>query len=126
MSKELHSLAQGEEGGKVGTNTIFYLTHYEIRRILKDRTVTYTRIVINHRPQKGNPNRVWIMVGGNLIHYPYVLTAHTADMVSTKAKIMWNSVISIPGAKFGGADMKIMYLKTPLDQYEPSSSSQRT
>jgi hypothetical protein len=39
-----------------------------------------------------------------------------ADMVS--AKIMWNSMVSTPGAKFGGADIKNMYLETPLDQYE--------
>jgi hypothetical protein len=104
MSKELHHLAQGKEGVTGGTNTIFYLTHDEIRRIPKDRTVTYTQIVINHCPQKDNPNRVQITVGVNLIHYPYKLTTRTADMVS--AKIMWNSVISMPGAKFGGADIK--------------------
>ena len=40
MSKELHRLAQGKEGVTVGTNTIFYLTHDEIRHIPKDRTVT--------------------------------------------------------------------------------------
>ncbi len=34
------------------------------------------------------------------------------------AKIMWNSVISTPGAKFGGANIKNMYLKTPLNQYK--------
>ena len=34
------------------------------------------------------------------------------------AKIMWNSVISMPGAKFGGADINNMYLEMPLDQYE--------
>jgi len=27
---------------------------------------------------------------------------------------MWNSVISTPGAKFGGADIKNMYLDSPL------------
>jgi hypothetical protein len=36
-----------------------------------------------------------------------------ADMVS--AKIMWNSIVSTPGAKFGGAHIKNMYLKTPLN-----------
>jgi len=120
MSKELQHLAQGKEGITVGTNTIFYLTHDEIRRIPKDRTVTYARIVIdeirripkdqtvtyariviNHRSQKDDPNRVRIMVGGNLIDYPYKLTTQTADMVS--AKIMWNSVISTPGAKFASS-----------------------
>jgi hypothetical protein len=35
MSKELHCLSQGKEGVTVGTNTIFYLTHDEIRRIPK-------------------------------------------------------------------------------------------
>jgi len=116
MSKELLCLAQGKESVAISTNTIFYLTHDEIRRILKDRTVTYAQIVIDHRPQKDNLNRVQITVGGNLIDYPYELTTRTADMVS--AKIMWNSVINTPGAKFGGADIKNMYLETPLDRYE--------
>ena len=71
MSKELHRLAQGKEGVTVGTNTIFYLTHDEIRCIPKDRTVTYARIVIDHRPKKDDPNRVRITVGGNLIDYQY-------------------------------------------------------
>jgi hypothetical protein len=116
MSKELHCLAQAKEGVTVGTNTIFFLSHDEIRCIPKDRVVTYARIVIDHRPQKDDPNPVRITVGGNLIDYPYKLTTHTANMVSTK--IMWNSVISTPGAKFGGANIKNMYLKTPLNRYE--------
>jgi hypothetical protein len=100
----------------IGTNTIFFLSHDKIRRIPKDRVVTYTRIVIDHRPQKDDPNCVRITVGGNLIDYPYELTTRTADMVS--AKIMWNSVVSTLGAKFGGAGIKNMYLKTPLNRYE--------
>ncbi len=31
---------------------------------------------------------------------------------------MWNSVISTPDARFAGANIKNMYLKTPLDWYE--------
>jgi hypothetical protein len=117
MSKELHRLAQGKDGVTNGTNTIFFLSHNNIRCIPKDRVVTYARIVIDHCPQKDDPNRVRrITVGGNLIEYPYELTTRTANMVSTK--IMWNSVISTPGAKFGGADIKNMYLETPLDRYE--------
>ena len=74
MSKELHCLAQGKEGVSVtvlGTNTIFYLTHDEIRCIPKNRMVAYAQIVIAHHPQKDNPNRVRITIGGNLINYPY-------------------------------------------------------
>jgi hypothetical protein len=55
-------------------------------------------------------------VGGNLIDYPFELTTHTADMVSSK--ILWNSVISTPDARFAGADIKNMYLETPLDIFE--------
>jgi len=82
MSKELHRLAQGKEGITVGTN--IYLTHDEIRRIPKDQPVTYARIVIDHLPQKDDPNQVQITVGDNLIDYPYELTTQTADMVSAK------------------------------------------
>ncbi len=37
-------------------------------------------------------------------------------MVSSK--ILWNSVISTKDARFAGADIKNMYLETPLDWYE--------
>ncbi len=74
MSKELHRLAQGKEGTTVGTNTIFFLSHDKTRRIPKDCTVPYARIVIDHCPQKDDPNHVHIIVGGNLIDYPYELT----------------------------------------------------
>jgi hypothetical protein len=37
-------------------------------------------------------------------------------MVSSK--ILWNSVISTKNARFAGADIKNMYLETPLDRYE--------
>jgi hypothetical protein len=58
MSKELYQLAQGCHGITKGTNTIFFLSHAEICLIPKDRTVTYARIVIDHRPQKEDPNHV--------------------------------------------------------------------
>ncbi len=33
-------------------------------------------------------------------------------------KIMWNSVISTLNARFAGANIKNMYLETPLNWYE--------
>jgi hypothetical protein len=116
MSKELHCLAQGKPGITKATTTIFFLSHDEICHILKDQTVTYDHIVINHWPQKEVPNRVRITVGGNLIIYPFELTMCTTDMVSSK--LLWNSTISMPGARFAGADIKNMYLKTPLECFE--------
>ncbi len=113
MSKELHCVEQGCTGITKGTNTIYFLSHADICNIPSNRTVTYTRIVINHCPQKEDPNRVRITVGGNLIDYPFELTTRTADMVSSK--ILWNSVISTKDARFAGTDIKNMYLETPLD-----------
>jgi hypothetical protein len=116
MSKELHRLAQGCPGVTKGTNTVCYLSHTDICKIPQDRTVTYTRTVIVHHPQKEDPNHVCITVGGNLINYPFELTTRTANMVSSK--ILWNSVLSTKDAHFAGADIKNMYLETLLDQYE--------
>eukprot|EP00804_Cyclotella_cryptica_P018372 CCRYP_015481-RA/>CCRYP_015481-RA protein AED:0.17 eAED:0.17 QI:0/0/0/1/1/1/2/0/862 len=115
MCKELGRLAQGWDGS-TGTDTIFFMSHNEIKNIPKDRTVTYARIVVDYRPQKDDPNRVRITVGGNLINYPGELTTRTADL--TTAKILWNSTISTPGARFACADIKNMYLQTPMARYE--------
>ncbi len=107
MSKEIHQLAQGKDCVTKGTNTIFFLTHAEICLIPANRMITYARIVIDHRPQKDDPNRIRITtvtVGGNLINYPFELTTHTTDMVSSK--ILWNSTISTKGAQFASADIK--------------------
>jgi hypothetical protein len=113
MSKELHHLVQGCTGFTKGTNTIFILLHADICNILSNRTVTYACIVINHHPQKEDPNHERITVRGNLINYPFELTTCTADMVSSK--ILWNNIIITKDTCFAGADIKNMYLKTPLD-----------
>ncbi len=117
FGKEIGGLAQGDNNTReLGSDTIFFLNHQEIANIQKDRTVTYTRIVVNYCPQKADPNRVRITAGGNLINYPGELTTHTANIPA--AKIMWNSVISTPGACYACFDLKNFYLGTPLDQYE--------
>jgi hypothetical protein len=78
--------------------------------------VTYACIVIDHRSQKEDPNSVRITVGGNLITYPFELTVGTTDMVSSK--LLWNSTIITGGTRLAGADIKNMYLETPLGRYE--------
>jgi hypothetical protein len=116
MSKELHRLAQDCPGVTKGTKTIFYLSYADICKIPQDRTVTCACTVIDHPPQKEDHNRVCITVDSNLIDYPFELTTCTADMVSSK--ILWNSVISTKDAHCAGANIKNMYLETPLDWYE--------
>eukprot|EP00804_Cyclotella_cryptica_P025840 CCRYP_002705-RA/>CCRYP_002705-RA protein AED:0.62 eAED:0.62 QI:0/0/0/0.5/0/0/2/0/160 len=62
MCKELGRLVQGWEQQE-GTNTVFFVTKEEIKRILKDRTVTNACIVVDCRPQKRRPkpsqNHCW-------------------------------------------------------------------
>jgi len=66
MCIELGQLAQGYKDTK-STNTTKFLTHDEICHIPSNRNVTYARIVVDYHPQKKDPNRVRITVGGNLI-----------------------------------------------------------
>jgi hypothetical protein len=89
------------------------LLHADICNIPSNRTVAYAHIVIDHCPQKEDPNHVCITVRGNLINYLFELTSRTADIVSSK--ILWNSVISTKDAHFASANSKNMYLETPLD-----------
>ena len=59
FGKEFGNLAQGDAATNTpGTDTIFVLTHDQIKQIPRDQTVTYTRIVVDYRPQKLDPNRV--------------------------------------------------------------------
>jgi hypothetical protein len=105
MSKELHRLVQGKEGINVATMTKSGASQGPNHHLCMH--------LIDHWSQKDDLNRDCIPVGGNLIDYPYELMTRTADMVSSK--IMRNSVISMPNAKFGSADIKNLYIETPLD-----------
>ena len=102
MCKELGRITQGW-GNTIGTNTVQIMTHEEIAQILSNRVVTYTRIVCDFCPQKEDPNRVQLAVGGNLIDCPFNCTTRTADV--TTGKIMWNSIISTQGAQYAVADV---------------------
>ena len=115
MCKELGRLSQGFDSTE-GTNTFFFLTRNEIKNIPKDKTVTYARIVANHRPQKSDPFRIRLTAGGNLLFVPGDISTKTADL--TTSKILWNSVLSTPNAKYAVIDIHNMYLQTPMFPYE--------
>jgi hypothetical protein len=74
MTTELARLAHGMDGIADGTDTIFCLSHEEIHNMPSNRTVTYARIVVDYRPQRQDPNRVRVTIGGNLIKYPGEVT----------------------------------------------------
>ena len=97
-----------------GTNTI-YFTNYAL--IPKDclSDITYVRIVVDYCPQKNEPNRTRLTVGGNLIDYPGDVRTPTAD--TTTAKIVINSTISTPKSKYLVGDFNNFYLVTPMTRY---------
>ena len=55
-------------------------------------------------------------MGGNLINYPGDCGTPTADLLTVK--LMFNSIISTPNAKFMTIDIKDFYLMTPMDRFE--------
>ncbi len=117
FGKDFGGMAQGDNKmGQKGTDSIFVMTHDEIRALPKNQTVTYARVVVDFCPQKADPHCIRITAGGNLINYPGELLMHTVDL--TTSKLMWNSVLSTAGAKYMYLDTKNLYLTAPLDQFE--------
>ena len=55
-------------------------------------------------------------MGGNRVHYPGNAGTPTADLLTVKLLI--NSTISTPNAKYMTMDIKDFYLNTPMAQYE--------
>jgi hypothetical protein len=55
-------------------------------------------------------------MGGNLINYPGDCGTPTADLLTVK--LLLNSVISTPYARFMCIDIKDYYLCTPMSQYK--------
>ena len=116
MCKELGRLAQGYRQHTEGTDTLTFMSISDIQDIPSDRIVTYARIVVDFRPQKADPYRVRVTVGGNLLNVPGDLSTRTAEM--TTSKLMFNSVISTNNARFAVIDIKNMYLQTPMERKE--------
>ena len=109
---EFGQLAQGY-GKHAGTDTIFFIHRNQVPA---DREATYVQFVCDDRPQKEETRRVRICVGGDKIDYPGSTSTKTADL--TTVKLLLNSVVSTPGAKFMGLDIKDFYLNNDLDRYE--------
>ena len=92
---------------------MFFIHKHEVT---KGSKVTYSRIVCNIRPQKTETHRVQIALGGNKISYEGLVSTPTAYL--TTAKLNWNSVLSTPYGKSLIVDLKIFYLKNPMNKAE--------
>ena len=88
FANKLGRLAQGIHDVK-GINTIQFIPH---KAVSPGCTVTYRRIVVDYQPQKQEPNRTQLTVGGDRIDYPWEVATPTANL--TTAKLLFNSTIS--------------------------------
>jgi hypothetical protein len=115
FGKDFGGMSQGNnKTGQQGTNAMFVMSPSNIPHIPKDKDhiITYARVVVDHRPQKEDPNHIRITAGCNLINYSGKLMTRTADI--TTAKLHWNSVLSTPNAKFMCLDMIFFAFPPPL------------
>ena len=116
MCNEIGRLAQGRNStGLKGTNTFRFIPFHEIPNNRR-KDITYARIVVDYRPQKAEPHRTRITVGGDRINYPYKVTTETAEL--TTHKLLLNSVVSTPQARYMTADIGNFYLGTPMERAE--------
>ena len=97
--------------GISGTGTMKLIHKYEVPT---GRTVTYARFVCDYIPQKEEKHRTRIAMGGDRINYPVNVTTRGADM--TTIKLLLNSVVSTPNAKFITADMNSFYQNTEMER----------
>jgi hypothetical protein len=115
-SKELGRLAKGMPGRVTGTDTIFFIPKDKVPRA-RAKDVTYGLITCLIRLEKNDePNQTRLVAGGDREHYPFDAGTPTANLLTIKLLI--NSMISTPGARFFTVDIKNFYLCTPMMRYE--------
>ena len=120
---ELGRLCQGISTGSMGpkkhcvagTET-FQAELYE--NIPHDRCsqIKYSKVVCEVRPQKADPNRTRITIGGSRIIYPGDVATPTGSL--ELVKLIINSVLSRHDATCAFFDISNFYLATPMDRSE--------
>ena len=91
-----------------GTDTMFLI---HVSKVPRHKKPTYMRTVAAYRPEKANPRRIRITVGGDRIEYDGNVSTQTADLTTVKTHL--NSVISTPNGRYMTGDLKDFYLGTP-------------
>ncbi len=118
FGKEFGGMAQGDNKTRQkGTNAMFAMTHDEIAHAYcVKKFFTFANPVVDYRYQKNDPNCICITAVGNLITYKGELSVRMVDI--NIAKLHWNSVVSMPNAKYMCLDIKNFYLTTALEYFE--------
>ena len=113
MANDLGWLAQGVGGRVKGTNTIFFISRSQVPT---GRKVTYCQQEGTIRPNKAEVYRVRNCAGGDKLVYDGPTATQCASLTTTK--ILLNSTISTPGARFTCTDVKNFYYDTPMAIFE--------
>ena len=92
-----------------GTNAIKWIPFSAIPPERR-KDITYVKLVVVDRPFKEEPRRVRNTAGGDRINYPYEVSSRTAEL--TTSKLLLNSTISTPGARFLTLDIQNYFLTT--------------
>jgi hypothetical protein len=82
-----------------------YIYHHQLP---PNRQATYASFVATERPHKAETKRVCLTVGGNLVNYLDKVSTPNADL--STIKLLLNSVISTPSARFITFNLKYVYL----------------
>jgi hypothetical protein len=98
-----------------GTNTFFRINYNDIP-VTKRKEIFHTSMVCKVRPEKDDPNRTRITIGGIRICYPGNVGTNTASL--ELIKLLLNSVLSRNGAHFSSINLKNFYLDTPMPDPE--------
>ncbi len=116
-SNELDRLCQGISSREApnskcvaGTNTFFYINYNNIQ-LHKRKEICHTMVFCEVRPEKDDPNRTQITIGGNRICYSGDVGTNTASL--ELLELLLNSVLLRKGAPFSSIDLKTFYIDTP-------------
>ena len=101
--KEIGRLAQGMPCIVEGTNTMSFIDKQDIP-VNRWKDVTYGRVVVEYCPDKSDPYRTRLTIGGDRVNYPGY--CGTPKVRLTTVKLLLNSIVSAINAHFMTMDIK--------------------
>ena len=97
----------------MGTFKVIRFNHIPFE---KWKDVCPTRVVREYCPDKDDPNRMRITIAGGHILVTFDVSNPTGSL--ELVKLMINSVLSWPNARFSAFDIKSFDLNTPMENLE--------
>ena len=121
FGNEIGRPAQGMRGRNEGTDTLEFIDKKETPN-KRWKGVAHSRIVCNVQSQKEGVNRTRLTYRGQNLDVSMDCRTLTANLLTIK--LLLNSIISTPGARFTTNDIKGFYLNNPLEQSELGGPAQ--